>query len=31
VRERRDERCLVEWGSTDGWLRLSEVRLLAAR
>jgi len=28
VRERRDERCLVEWGSTDGWLRLSEVRLL---
>jgi hypothetical protein len=30
VRERRDERCLVEWGSTDGWLRLSEVRLLAA-
>jgi len=29
VRERRDERCLVEWGSTDGWLRLSEVRLLA--
>jgi hypothetical protein len=31
VRERRDERCLVEWGSTDGWLRQSEVRLLAAR
>jgi hypothetical protein len=31
VRERRDERCLVEWGSTDGWLRLSEVRLIAAR
>jgi hypothetical protein len=31
VRERRDERFLVEWGSTDGWLRLSEVRLLAAR
>jgi hypothetical protein len=31
VRERRDERCLVEWGSTDGWLRLSEVRLLATR
>jgi len=31
VRERRDERCLVEWGSTDGWLRLSEVRLLGAR
>jgi len=29
VRERRDERCLVEWGSTDGWLRLSELRLLA--
>lgn len=28
VRERREERCLVEWGSTDGWLRLSEVRLL---
>jgi hypothetical protein len=31
VRERRDERCLVEWGSTDAWLRLSEVRLLAVR
>jgi len=31
VRERRDERCLVEWGSTDGWLRLSEVRLLGTR
>jgi hypothetical protein len=31
VRERRDERCLVEWGSTDGWLRVSEVRLLGTR
>jgi hypothetical protein len=30
VRERREGRCLVEWGSTDGWLSLSEVRLLAA-
>lgn len=29
VRERRQERYLVEWGSTDAWLRSSEVRLLA--
>lgn len=29
VRERREGRCLVEWGSTDGWLSLSDVRLLA--
>lgn len=29
VRERREGRCLVEWGSTDGWLSLSELRLLA--
>jgi hypothetical protein len=31
VSERREGRCLVEWGSTDGWLSLSEVRLLASR
>jgi hypothetical protein len=31
VREQREGRCLVEWGSTDGWLRLSEVRILASR
>jgi hypothetical protein len=31
VRERRDGRCLVEWGSTDAWLSLSEVRILASR
>ena len=31
VRERREGRCLVEWGTTDGWLSLGEVRLLAAR
>jgi hypothetical protein len=31
VRERREGRCLVEWGGTDGWLSLSEVRLVAAR
>ena len=31
VHEHREERCRVEWGSTDGWLRVSEVRLLAAR
>ncbi len=31
VRERREGRCLVEWGSTDGWLSLSDVRLLASR
>jgi hypothetical protein len=30
VRERREGRCLVEWGSTDGWLSLNEVRLVAA-
>lgn len=30
VRERREGRCLVEWGSTDGWLSLSDVRLLTA-
>jgi hypothetical protein len=29
VRERREGRCLVEWGTTDGWLSLGEVRLLA--
>ena len=31
VKERREGRCLVEWGSADGWLSLSEVRLLAQR
>jgi hypothetical protein len=31
VLERREGRCLVEWGSTDGWLSLSELRLLATR
>jgi hypothetical protein len=31
VRERREGRYLVEWGSTDAWLRSSELRLLAAR
>lgn len=31
VRERREGRCLVEWGSTDGWLSLSELRLLSTR
>ena len=31
VSERREGRCLVEWGSTEGWLSLGEVRLLAAR
>jgi hypothetical protein len=30
VRERRDGRCLVEWGSTDGWLSQSDLRLLSA-
>jgi hypothetical protein len=30
VREQRQGRCLVEWGSTDGWLSLSEVRILAS-
>jgi hypothetical protein len=31
VKERRDGRCLVEWGNTDGWLSLSDVRLLGSR
>jgi hypothetical protein len=31
VRERRDGRYLVEWGSTDAWLSSSEVRILASR
>lgn len=31
VRERREGRCLVEWGSTDGWLSLSDLRLLSSR
>lgn len=31
VREQREGRCLVEWGSTDGWLTSSEVRVLASR
>lgn len=31
VRERHEGRCLVEWGSTDGWLSLSELRVLASR
>ena len=30
VKERRDGRCLVEWGNTDGWLSLSDVRLLGS-
>jgi hypothetical protein len=30
VKERREGRCLVEWGNTDGWLSLSDVRLLGA-
>jgi len=30
VREQREGRCLVEWGSTDGWLSSSEVRVLAS-
>jgi hypothetical protein len=30
VKERREGRCLVEWGNTDGWLSLSDVRLLAS-
>lgn len=30
VHERRDGRCLVEWGSTDGWLSQSDLRLLSA-
>lgn len=31
VRERREGRCLVEWGSTDAWLRTDQLRLLATR
>jgi len=31
VLERREGRCLVEWGSTDGWLSVSELRLLSSR
>jgi hypothetical protein len=31
VKERREGRCLVEWGNTDGWLSLSDVRLLGSR
>jgi len=31
VKDRREGRCLVEWGSTDAWLSLSEVRILATR
>ena len=31
VKDRHEGRCLVEWGSSDGWLSLSEVRLLAQR
>jgi hypothetical protein len=31
VTQRREGRCLVEWGTTDGWLSASEVRLLARR
>lgn len=30
VLERRDGRCRVEWGSSEGWLGLSELRLLAS-
>ena len=30
VREQREGRCLVEWGSTDGWLNVSELRILAS-
>jgi hypothetical protein len=30
VKERREGRCLVEWGNTDGWLSLSDVRLLGS-
>lgn len=30
VLEQREGRCLVEWGSTGGWLSLSEVRMLAS-
>jgi hypothetical protein len=29
VRERREGRCLIEWGSANGWLSLSDLRLLA--
>ncbi len=28
VRQKSEGRCLVEWGSADGWLSLSDVRLL---
>lgn len=31
VKERREGRCLVEWGNTDGWLSLSDVRLLGSQ
>ena len=31
VKDRHEGRCLVEWGSTDGWLSLSQVRLLQTR
>jgi hypothetical protein len=31
VLERREGRCLIEWGSAEGWLSLSDLRLLASR
>lgn len=31
VLERREGRCRVEWGSSDGWLGLSELRLIATK
>jgi hypothetical protein len=31
VKDRHEGRCWVEWGSSDGWLSSSEVRLLATR
>jgi hypothetical protein len=31
VREQRDGRCLVEWGSADGWLSAGDLRLLPQR
>lgn len=31
VLEHREGRCLVEWGSTEGWLSLGDLRLLASR
>lgn len=31
VKQSRDGRYLVEWGSNDGWLSASDLRLLAAR